>query len=163
MGEVSLREYRPTDRDWLVRAHDRLYARERGYDSTFALLVGEILDDFIETRDSSRERGWVATRDGERLGSIFCMAGEGELAKLRLLLLEPQARGAGIGKRLVGECLDYAKTKGYAGVGLWTDQSLDAARGIYAGIGFEMIETTPVNLFGVETVREDWEIRFPDD
>lgn len=134
-----LRLHRPGDLGWVVQRHGELYWREYHYDERFEALVAEIVAQFIPNLDSSRERCWIAEKDGENVGSVFLVKKSASVAKLRLLLVEPTARGLGIGKRLVEECVRFAREAGYKKVLLWTQSELSAARGIYQATGFRRI------------------------
>ena len=158
MAEVSLRDIKIGDAGWIIERHGRLYAEEEGYDATFEALVAEILADFIRTHDPACERGWIAERDGERLGSIFCVRVDAEVAKLRLFLVEPAARGTGLGRQLLEACLAYARAKGYRRMVLWTHASHKAACALYAAYGFRMTEETPTFDFGQEVIDQIWQI-----
>ncbi len=158
---VSLRQFEARDLDWLVEAHADLYARTEGFDDSFAPLVSAILTDFLERHDSVWERGWVAERDGWRLGSIFCVRSEvAEIAKLRLFLVQPEAQGMGLGRLLLRTCMSFARDRGYAGMQLWTHESHAAACALYEAHGFEMTESRAVKNFGVDLVEQTWKISF---
>jgi len=158
MNDVILRPFRPDDAPWLVERHQSLYAQDEGFDDTFGPLVAGILDDFIAAHDSTREQGWIAEEDGERLGSIFCVSAGGDTAKLRLFLLDPKARGKGLGKRLLATCMAFARDKGYRDMVLWTHESHAAACALYAAAGWRVTESKPVKSFGVELVEQTWRI-----
>ena len=156
-GDVVLRDHRPGDIGWVVHRHGVLYAREFGWGARFEALVARIAADFIDNLDLARERCWIAERDGEILGSIFLVRGEAEgQAKLRLLLIEPAARGLGLGKRLVAECVAFARAAGYREIILWTQSMLTAARAVYASAGFELVESHPDDTLAPGLVSETW-------
>ncbi len=139
--DVILRGLQPGDIGWLIMKHAELYARDEGFDDSFEPLVAEILVNFHREHDAATERGWIAERNGERLGSIFCVQGDAEgVAKLRLFLLVPEARGLGLGHRLIRECLTFARDAGYRSMRLWTHASHEAACALYEKHGFSMTE-----------------------
>ncbi|MDB5425164.1 MAG: hypothetical protein JWQ29_2580 [Phenylobacterium sp.] len=157
-GPVILRRHRPGDMGWVVERHAILYGREYGWGAGIEAVTARIVADFLEHHDPDRARCWIAERGGERLGCAFLVDdGEG-VARLRLLLLEPAARGLGLGRRLVDECLAFARAAGYREVVLWTHAVLTAARGIYAAAGFQLEKTWTHDEFGVEEVSETWRL-----
>lgn len=158
MSNITLRRFEATDVAWLVQQHGELYAAEEGFDDTFGPLVAGILADFIANHDPMRERGWVAMQDGQRLGSIFCVAAEGDSAKLRMFLLTPMARGKGLGKRLLQTCMDFARANAYQDMVLWTHESHKAACALYAAFGWELVESKPVRSFGVDLIEQSWQV-----
>jgi DNA-binding MarR family transcriptional regulator/N-acetylglutamate synthase-like GNAT family acetyltransferase len=153
-----LRPHQPGDLGWVVHRHGVLYAQEYGYDETFEALVAEIVAKFIRHFAAKRERCWIAERDGEVVGSVFLVAGSKTVAKLRLLLVEPSARGLGIGARLVRECVRFARQSGYKKILLWTQSELDAARHIYKKAGFHVVEKKRHHSFSKDLVAETWEL-----
>jgi len=158
---VILRSHRPGDIGWVVQRHGELYALEYGWDETFEALVADIAAKFVRDLDSRRERCWIAERDGVRLGCIFLVAEDKATAKLRLLLVEPEARGLGLGKRLIDECIAFARNAGYRRVVLWTQDNLDAARHLYAKAGFRKSAEEPHRSFGKNLVAETWVLKLP--
>jgi DNA-binding MarR family transcriptional regulator/ribosomal protein S18 acetylase RimI-like enzyme len=153
-----LREPRPGDMGWVVQSHGAFYAREYGFDSSFEGLVAEITAKFLASFDASRERCWIADIDGTQVGSIFLVRHTDDVAKLRLLLVEPAGRGQGLGQRLVGECVAFAKACGYRRITLWTQSNLVAARKIYQEAGFKLVASEPHRSFGQSLIGETWEL-----
>jgi DNA-binding MarR family transcriptional regulator/GNAT superfamily N-acetyltransferase len=153
-----LRPYQPGDMGWVVHRQGVLYAQEYGYDEQFEALAAEIVAKFIQHYDAKRERCWIAEKDGEVVGSVFLVAKSKTTAKLRLLFVEPSARGLGIGSRLVGECVRFARQAGYKKMVLWTQSELDAARHIYKQAGFRVLEKERHHSFGKNLVAESWEL-----
>jgi DNA-binding MarR family transcriptional regulator/GNAT superfamily N-acetyltransferase len=154
---ASLREPRPGDMGWVVQSHGALYAGEYGFDSSFEGLVADIAARFLASFDASRERCWIADIDGAQVGSVFLVKHSDDVAKLRLLLVDPAGRGQGLGKRLVGECIAFAQACGYRKITLWTQSILLAARKIYQDAGFELVASEPHRSFGQTLIGETWE------
>ena len=155
---VSLREHRPGDIGWVVHAHGRFYAEEYGWDERFEALVAGIAAAFVQNFDRKRERCWIAEMDGEPVGSVFVVKDTKTTAKLRLLIVDPKARGRGLGKRLVEQCIRFARAKGYRRLALWTQSNLAAARGIYRAAGFRKVKEEKHASFGVTLTGEYWEL-----
>ena len=143
---------------WVVQSHGALYAREYGFDSSFEGLVAEISAKFLASFDASRERCWIAELDGAQVGSVFLVRHTDDVAKLRLLLVDPAGRGQGFGRRLVGECIAFARACGYRKITLWTQSILLAARKIYQDAGFVLVATEPHRSFGQSLIGETWEL-----
>jgi DNA-binding MarR family transcriptional regulator/GNAT superfamily N-acetyltransferase len=153
-----LRDPRPGDMGWVVQSHGALYASEYGFDASFEGLVAKITAEFIGAFDASRERCWIAELDGVPVGSVFLVKGSDEVAKLRLLLVDPAGRGQGLGGRLVSECIAFARACGYHKITLWTQSILTAARKIYQDAGFVLVATEPHRSFGQDLIGETWEL-----
>ncbi len=156
---VRLRAPKPGDLGWVVQAHGALYAREYGFDQSFEGLVAGIVAGYVKHRDPARERCWIAVKGGMNVGAVFCVKQSPTVAKLRLLILDPAARGHGVGKRLVGACIRFARRAGYRKLVLWTQGNLLAARGIYRAAGFALVAAEPNRAFGQDLVSETWELK----
>ena len=153
-----LRPHQSGDMGWVVHRQGLLYAQEYGYDERFEALAAEIVAKFIQHYDAKRERCWIAEKDGEAVGSVFLTAKSRTTATLRLLYVEPAARGLGIGSRLVSECVRFARQAGYEKMVLWTQSELDTARHIYKKAGFRVVEKKRHHSFSKDLVAETWEL-----
>ena len=160
-GEVVvLRPYRPEDGRWIAERHGAHYHQEFGWDLAFADLVAGIVADMERQFDPARERCWIADRDGERLGCMALLRHREQegVAKLRILLVDPSARGLGIGDRLVTACTEFAREAGYHTITLWTVASLTAARRLYERAGYQVVASEPEHAFGQDVINETWEL-----
>lgn len=165
--DIQLRPHQSGDIGWVISRHGALYTSEYGWDQRFEAMVARIAAGFIERFDAQREACWIAERDGVRLGSVFLVQARDEqtdeplpdCAQLRMLLIEPAARGAGLGRRLVGECEHFARERGYERIVLWTNSVLLAARAIYQSVGYRLTHSEPHHSFGHALVGERWELR----
>jgi DNA-binding MarR family transcriptional regulator/N-acetylglutamate synthase-like GNAT family acetyltransferase len=155
--QAILRHHRPGDMGWVVQSHGALYASEYGFDSSFEALVAEIAAKFLTSFDASRERCWIAELAGVQVGSVFLVKHSDDVAKLRLLLVDPAGRGQKLGQLLVAECIAFARACGYRKITLWTQSILVAARSIYQNAGFAPVATEPHRSFGQSLIGETWE------
>lgn len=153
-----LRLHQPGDMGWIVHRQAILYAKEYGWDETYEALAAEIVARFLKNYDPKRERAWVAEKNGERVGAVLVAKESEEVAKLRLLHVEAEARGLGIGKRLVDECIQFARQAGYQKLTLWTQSILHPARHIYQKAGFQLVHEEKHHRFGKDLTAETWEL-----
>jgi len=146
------------DMGWVVQSNGSLYAQEYGWDQTYEALVAQIVADFVKKYDVRKERCWIAEKDGENIGCVFLVKESEKVARLRLLIVDPKARGLGVGKRLVEECTRFARSAGYKKIVLWTNSVLLAARGIYEKAGYRLVKSEKHQSFGQHLVGETWEL-----
>jgi GNAT superfamily N-acetyltransferase len=154
----TIRAHSGDDIEWVVRRHGEIYTGEYGWDSRFRDLVEEIANDFLRDFDPSSERCWIAEREGERIGCVFLVRKPENIAQLRLLLVEPSARGLGVGRRLVQECVDFSVACGYSKMRLWTNDVLHSARRIYEAVGFRLVEEEKHESWGKPLTSQTWEL-----
>jgi DNA-binding MarR family transcriptional regulator/GNAT superfamily N-acetyltransferase len=156
--DVSIRPAGPNDYGWVIERNAYLYRQEYGWDSSYQDLVARIVADYLDNRDPNRENSWIAEARGTRSGCVFCMREDDETARLRLLLVDPMARGLGLGSALVDECVSFARRVGYRRMVLWTNDVLTSARHIYQRAGFELVESAPHHSFGRDLVGQTWQL-----
>ena len=156
--DLVFRGLKQGDFGWLVQMHGELNARDEDFDITFEAPVAQILADFVRHHDPAFERGWIVERNGQRLGSIFCTREDGTVARLRLFLLLPETRGFGFGRSMLLHCMDFARSKGYRRMVLWTHKSHEAACALYRKTGFRLMDEAEGREFGVDVVSQNWEI-----
>jgi DNA-binding MarR family transcriptional regulator/GNAT superfamily N-acetyltransferase len=157
-GEVELRSHKPGDMGWVVKRHAEIYAQEYGWNEEFEALIAQLCADFIKKLNPARERCWIADRAGERLGCVFLVEESKTISRLRMLLVEPSARGLGVGTKLVDECLGFARAAGYRKMVLWTNDVLAAARRRYEAVGFRLVKEERHESFGKKLVGQNWEL-----
>jgi DNA-binding MarR family transcriptional regulator/N-acetylglutamate synthase-like GNAT family acetyltransferase len=155
---VTVRGLDSGDLGWVIQRHGEIYRDEYGWDLSFEALVAEIVATYISHHRPEREKAWIAEVDGSRAGCVFCCQRDTSTAQLRILLVEPSARGLGIGRRLVDECVDFARDAGYRTIMLWTNDVLVSARRIYEAAGFELVDEEPHHSFGHDLIGQNWEL-----
>lgn len=156
--DITLRQPRPGDLGWVVARHAELYAREYGWAENFEGLCAQIVADFVSKYDPERDRCWIAEMNGQNVGSVFLVKDSDKVARLRLLLVDPVARGRGLGTRLTAECVRFARERGYQGITLWTHGVLTAARHIYRRAGFRLRSSEARRSFGQNVISEHWDL-----
>jgi len=158
-NQVAFTHPRPGDIGWIIHRHGVLYAQEYGWNEQFEALVGEVASGFLKKHNPERERCWIARLNGQIVGSVFLVEQSRNTAKLRVLYVEPKARGRGIGESLVRRCIAFARRAGYRKIVLWTNGILHAARRIYERAGFRLIDEEPIDLFGPQLIAQTWELK----
>ncbi|RBI86767.1 GNAT family N-acetyltransferase [Rhodosalinus halophilus] len=158
MRGIAFRDFAPGDGAWIRARHAALYAEADGFDAQFGAAVAEVLSQFEATRDPCCERAFIPLRDGQPRGSLFCTREDAQTARLRLFLLEPEERGQGLGRHMLGRCVAFAREAGYARIVLSTHESHRAACALYARSGWRLVASHPVRSYGRDLVRQDWEM-----
>ena len=158
MVDVSLRRFVAGDLHWLAARHQDLYAREEGFDASYGQLIAGVLHDFCSDHDPVCEKGWVATKGKQRVGSIFCIKENNETARLRLFFLMPEARGQRLGQRLLRDCMGFSRQAGYREMMLRTHKSKRSSGSLYKAFGWEMTEAKPVFSYGVNLIEHTWRV-----
>jgi len=159
LPSVTLRDHQPGDMGWITHRQAVLYNQEYGWNEEYEALIAEIMAKFLRNFDARYERCWVAERDGEIVGSVFCVRKSKSVAQLRLLYVEPSTRGSGLGSRLVNECIAFARSQGYRKLTLWTNSILDSARRIYERAGFKLVAQEKHHSFGKDLVGQNWDLK----
>ena len=159
MNDIEIRRFGPDDRTWLIDQHKVHYAQAEGFDESFGILIAQIVDAFLADHDTAREAGWIAWQGDQPLGSIFCVSVTAQTAKLRLFLLSPEARGKGLGQKMLSHCMGFARKAGYLDMTLWTHESHKAAGALYARNGWVLGETASVVSFGKPNIEQQWSIQ----
>jgi DNA-binding MarR family transcriptional regulator/ribosomal protein S18 acetylase RimI-like enzyme len=157
-SEIVLRRPRPGDFGWVIARHAELYAQEFGWADDFEGLCAQIVADFVSKYDANYERCWIAKMDGQNVGSVFLVKDSEKVARLRLLLVDPVARGRGLGTRLTNECIRFARMRGYRSITLWTHKVLTVARHIYERAGFQLMSSESRRSFGRNVISEHWDL-----
>ncbi|WIY23847.1 GNAT family N-acetyltransferase [Parasedimentitalea psychrophila] len=158
MADVTVRRFVAGDLHWLAARHQDLYARDEGVDATYGAMITALLHDFCSAHDPLREKGWIAAQRARRLGSIFCIRESDEIARLRLFLLTPQARGQGLGKRLIRDCMGFARQAGYRQMALHSYQSHRTSGSLYRAFGWQLVDSRPVFSFGANLIEQTWHV-----
>lgn len=158
MVDVSLRRFVAGDLNWLVARHQDLYTRDEGFDASYGPLIAGILRTYCNSHDPLCERGWIAAQGSRRLGSVFCIKESEDIARLRLFLLTPEARGQGLGKRLLRDCMGFARQAGYREMVLWTHQGHRGTGSLYKAFGWRLSDSRPVFSFGVDLIEQTWRV-----
>jgi len=158
MVDVSLRRFVAGDLHWLAARHQDLFSREEGFDDSYGPMITSILQDFFGSHDPHCERGWIAVKGQMRIGSIFCLKESEGIARVRLFLLTPEARGQGLGKKLLRECMGFARQAGYREMVLWTHESQRSSGALYSAFGWQLVKTAPVFSFGVNLNEQTWRV-----